>query len=198
MKKKLFVVAVLVLILAILGTGTMAYYTAKTTAHNVITTDGVSIVLEEYRVVDNKLEPYPDETLPAMPGLECSKIVQVRCLDADAYIRMNVDIVILDAEGKTMDLTAAEKNRVVKLDFNKEKWLSLAGDTSPWYYKTALTGGEATAPLFTTVTFDGPAMGNEFQGATVKVIVSAQALQARNNPIPEGGTTADVQGWPEA
>ena len=39
-------------------------------------------------------------------------------------------------------------------------------------------------------------MGNEYQGCTVTVSIQAQAVQAKNNEIPVGGSILDVNGWP--
>ncbi|MEI3100614.1 MAG: hypothetical protein V8T45_01915 [Oscillospiraceae bacterium] len=47
MKKKLLVLSLIVICIAILAAGTLAYFTGGVTAHNVITTGGVSVELIE-------------------------------------------------------------------------------------------------------------------------------------------------------
>ena len=46
-KRKLFSLAVIAMCLSIVGTGTLAYFTDSTTAHNVITTGNIDIELIE-------------------------------------------------------------------------------------------------------------------------------------------------------
>ena len=48
MKRKLLILSVLTILLAILAANTLAYFTADTAAHNVITTGNVDIVLNEW------------------------------------------------------------------------------------------------------------------------------------------------------
>ena len=47
MKRKLLILSVLAICVAIVAAGTLAYFTAEDTAHNVITTGGVDIELKE-------------------------------------------------------------------------------------------------------------------------------------------------------
>ena len=47
MKKKILLLASAVICLAILATGTLAYFTSSKTAHNVITSGGITIEIEE-------------------------------------------------------------------------------------------------------------------------------------------------------
>ena len=48
MKRKLLILSVLAICLAILAAGTFAYFTSEDTAHNVITTGGVKIAVQEW------------------------------------------------------------------------------------------------------------------------------------------------------
>ena len=78
---------------------------------------------------------------------------------------------------------------LVKPDVNTDDWTE--GEDGYFYYKEALKPGETTAPVLNSVTFD-VAMGNEYQGATATVTVTAQAVQTANN-----GTSAQTaSGWP--
>ena len=49
--------------------------------------------------------------------------------------------------------------------------------------------------------------GNEYQGCTINIVVSAQAVQVRNNDLDKDGNViteltaanfGDIKGWPEA
>ena len=48
MKRKLLILSVLVICIATLAAGTLAYFTSEGTAHNVITTGGVEIAVQEW------------------------------------------------------------------------------------------------------------------------------------------------------
>ena len=189
MKKKLIAAALLVIGIAILSAGTIAYFTSQTTAHNVITSGGVDIVLEEW--ADEDGTPYPAEAVPVMPGQSITKIVTVRNTDADAYVRAQFHITVKDADGDEInpeDLPNLEKAIVIECS---EDWELKDG----WYYYSQpLEVDQVTPPLFSEVVFDGPKMTNEYQNCTVTVDVIAQAVQAANN----GKTWREAQGWPEA
>lgn len=184
MKKwKIVALCTVLACLSIVASGTLAYFTAQETAHNVITTSGVAIQLHEFS--DNGgdgLTPWKDVE-GVMPGAEISKIVTVENTGAsDVWVRIKVD--------KTILLANQDKGNpeVMKLDINPEFWTEQDGY---YYYKSPLAPGYSTRELFTTVTFD-PEMGNEYQGSTAHIDVKADAVQVANN----GETVLDAQGWP--
>lgn len=186
MKKKITLIALALILIATAATSTLAYFNSEDTAHNVITTSGVDIEIFEWQD-ENMTIPYPDEPVEIMPGATVDKVVTVKNNEADSWIRATVDITITDGNGKKMALTDAELAKVIDVKFG-EKWTKKDG----WYYYNAsVKTGDTTAPLFSTVHFDGPNMGNEFQGATFEVIVNAQAVQSANN----GATALDAAGW---
>jgi hypothetical protein len=49
MKKKIFALAVIAICLSILASASMAYYVSEGTAHNVISSSGVDIVIDDFR-----------------------------------------------------------------------------------------------------------------------------------------------------
>ena len=51
---------------------------------------------------------------------------------------------------------------------------------------------EYTEELMTKVSFSGPGMTNEYQGCTIEVTITAQAVQADNNKT----TVLEALGWP--
>ena len=189
MKKKMYLIAAILVVLAMLCTGTLAYFTTRVVTHNVITTGGVDIELVEYMLdADGKTVPFKNQQ-GIMPGSSVSKIVRVKNKDADAYIRVKVDV----STGKPADgMNLAED---IRLDFNTSDWTYADG----WYYYNKVVAkGAMTTPLFEEVLFDGEGMGNEYQNADIAIDVSAQAVQAANNPIPTGGNVTGVQGWPNS
>ena len=183
MKKKLLILSLAAICLAITAIGTLAYFTSEGTAHNVITTGGVEIAVQEWADED-KQTPFEDLE-GIMPGMTVTKIAEIKNTGAsDAWVRVKVEKNIqLQGEGKP-------DTGLVELTLNTADWTEKDGY---YYYTKVLKPGEVTAPIFTAVTFK-PDMGNEYQKATATVNVSAQAVQTANN----GATVMDAQGWPNA
>lgn len=186
MKKKLFAISALVIALTIIGTGTLAYFTAGNMAHNVITSGEIDIELVE-TMKDGKTEvPYPEDPVSGiMPGTPHSKIVRVENVGSNpAWVRIRVDVAVKAADG---DDLGADKLRI---DFDTDKWTY---DGGWYYYREVLAPGAKTRPLFETVEFDA-SMDNDYQNASISIEVKAHGIQYQNNEIPEGGDITDV--WP--
>lgn len=183
MKRKLLILSVLAICIATLAAGTLAYFTAEGKAHNVITTGGVDIAVQEW-ADENKQTPFEDLE-GIMPGMTVTKIAEIKNTGAsDAWVRVKVEKNIqLQGEGKP-------DTGLVELTLNTTDWTEKDGY---YYYKEALKPGEVTAPIFTAVTFK-PDMGNEYQNATATVDVTAQAVQTANN----GTSALTASGWPAA
>ena len=156
-----------------------------------ITSGGVDITLEEWADEDCTT-PYPtDEAVPVMPGESITKIVTVKNTDADAFVRAQFHITVLDADGDKISpdkLPNLDKAIVIECGADWQK-----GADGWYYYAEPLKVGEVTPALFSEVAFDGPNMTNEYQNCTVTVDVIAQAVQAANN----GDSAMDAKGWPE-
>lgn len=183
MKRKLLIVSVVAICIAILAAGSLAYFTAEGKAHNVITTGGVEIALEEWADED-MTKPYNKEAVSVMPGTKVTKIVQVKNTGAsDAWVRVKVEKKI---ERKT-EVGEIDPN-LVELDLDTEKWEYKDGF---YYYKEVLKPNETTKPILRSVEFK-PAMDNVYQNAQISVDISAQAVQYANN----GPTVMAAQGWP--
>lgn len=182
MKRKVLILSVLAILIAILAANTLAYFTADTKAHNVITSGGVSIKLNEW-ANEARTEKFEDKT-GVMPGAEVTKIVEVENVGTGtAWVRVQV---VLDvyAEGGKEQLPPDP----VTLDFNETDWTYQDGY---YYYNKPLAPGETTEPLFTSVSFDDQ-MGNEYQNSTAHVDVNAYAVQSANN----GEDVLSANGWP--
>lgn len=182
MKRKFFFIAVIVICLSLMAYGTLAYFTAEDTAHNVITSGGVNIKIQEWADAEKKT---PFENLEGiLPDMSVTKIAEVKNTGAsEAWVRVKV--------AKTIELTreGTPNTDLVELDLNTTDWT--LGKDGYLYYNKAVKPGEVTAPIFTTVTFN-KTMGNEYQEATAIVDVSAQAVQTANN----GSSALTAQGWP--
>lgn len=191
MKKKILSVAAIAICLAVLASGTLAYFTAEDQVHNVITSDAVDIAIEEWQDEVGGT-PYPDEPIKVMPGTTVSKIVTVKNLEAESWIRANFEVIITDANGDRMNLSPETLASIVTVAVNGDHWRQKTNEKTWWYYNDAVATGVATEPLFTEVVFDGPNMTNEYRNCTVEVIVYAQAVQTVHN----GDDAIEAAGWP--
>lgn len=192
MRKKILLAAAVAICLAIAATGTLAYFTAKDTAHNNITSGGVSIELVEKTLnADGALVDFPTEGITGvMPGTDVSKIVSVKNNGTgDAWIRVQVEPSITSAEGSPLPVEIEGAGPVMSFTTG-EKWTQ---DPSGYiYYSEPLAPGETTEILFDAVHF-APKAGNEYQNCTADLVITAQAVQSANN----GSTVMEAAGWPE-
>ena len=183
MKRKLLILSVLAICVAILAAGSLAYFTSEGKAHNVITSGGVEIAVQEW-ADEGRTTPFEDLT-GVMPDTTVTKIAEIKNTGASAaWVRVKVEKAIKLTGGGIPDVS------MVQLDVNTTDWTEKDGY---FYYTKALKPGEITAPIFTAVTFKAD-MGNEYQNATATVDVSAQAVQTANN----GDTVMDAKGWPNS
>lgn len=193
MKKKILCLAALMIGVSVLTSGTLAYFTAQEQVHNVITTDGVDIQIEEWQKTTNVIVAYPKNTpIRVMPGTTVSKIADVKNLEAESYIRATFEIIFLDADGKEMQLSQEVLEKLVSVPVNTKDWIQKDGDTTWWYYKDAVQTNEVTENFFSEVIFQGAYMTNEYQNCKVDIVVKAQAVQAAHN----GNTVLEAAGWP--
>lgn len=193
MKKRILLLAAMAICASIFATGTLAYFTAKDQVHNVITTNGVDIEIEEWQKTDEGLVPYPkDDPINVMPGVTVSKIATIKNMEAEAYIRAKFEVVITREDGSVMELSPETLASIISLTMNGEDWLRKDGDGVWWYYNAPVATGASTEAFFTEVIFDGPNMTNVYQNCTVEVIVKAQGVQNANN----GASALEAAGWP--
>lgn len=193
MKKKILALAVIAMSLSMVAYGSLAYFTAGDTAHNVITSGAVAIEVVEWTLDGDEPIPYPDEPIKVMPATTVSKIVTVENKDAEAFIRAEIEMVVKNAAGEVMELDEETLDSLIMIEPNSEYWLTKDIDDGWYYYKEAIGTDVTTEPLFSEVVFAGKDMGNEYQNCTVEIDVNAQAVQADNN----GDDVLKAAGWPE-
>lgn len=192
MKRKIFLVSLLVICLAIMTTGTLAYFTAKETAHNIITSGGVDIVLTETADEAGEI-PYTDKT-GIMPGTQVDKYARINLGEdsAEAWLRVKFDLSIT-LDKKNPDAYVDGKlitpdTSLIHLTMPEEGWID--GGDGWFYYEQPLKQGMEAIAL-KHVTFD-VTMSNAYQNATATVDVIAQAVQTAHN----GSTVLEAKGWP--
>lgn len=181
MKRKLLAVFCGIIVLALLVTGSYAYFTREDTAQNVITTGNIDFEINE---VTDKGERFPVKGIQVLPGDTVSKIVTAKNTGSHPlYLRIKLTKGVDD-----ISLSAEEQ---MSMNINTSEWTYNSGY---YYYNKALEKGEETAPLFTEVYIDGPSTGNEFIGAAFTLNVSGEAVQSENN----GDSALEAAGWPTA
>lgn len=188
MKRKITVAALLVICLSLLTYGTIAFFTAKDTAHNVIESGNLAIDLLEW-ADEEKTVPFPEEGISdVMPGSEITKIAEVKNTGSSAaYIRVKVEKAITLAAG----VEGEPDPGMLKIEVDTNYWTLRDPDDGYYYYKEPLAPGATTEPLFASVEFDKD-MDNIYQNCTATVDVKAYAVQVANN----GTDVFDATGWP--
>ena len=186
-RRKILSLCLVLILISIMGVGTLAFFTDEEKADNIITSGNIDIQLNEWTgEVDgegNKI--HFEDVTGVMPGVTVPKIVEIENVgNNEAYVRISAEKVVKLAQEGEADLD------LITMDFDLENWTYQDGF---YYYNKALQPGEATKPLFTGVTFDA-AMGNMYQECEVKIEVNADATQVANNCT----SALEAKGWPEA
>lgn len=192
MKKRIALVSVICVALALLAFSTLAYFTREDKTTNVITMGTVEMSLTEEGEGTAVVDPEGNTTGMKFENVVPGKIVSKKPIITNTgsemfYTRVRVTTSIEPAvAGTVLDASLVQPN------IDTETWIP---DGNGWYYYSgALNSGEYVSP-FDSVTFDA-AMGNDYQSCTVTMTVEAQAVQVKNNPVPLTGTILDVAGWP--
>ncbi|CAK7046189.1 MAG: hypothetical protein EUB_02989 [Eubacterium sp.] len=188
-KKGALLISALALIAVIVIGGTLAYFTSQDTAQNVFTMGKVSGKLDE-DTNDTPVDGHPvkpgtpsDDGLvydKVMPGDWLSKIPTVS-IDNDsepAYVRVDIEVNATNGSVISQEI----KDRILSdecLDIN-EKWVK--GVDGKYYYQDILSNPDkaTTEPLFTLVKFDGDKWGNELNGLSFTIDLTADIIQAEN------------------
>ena len=200
-RKRLVLAAAIIAIVGLAAAGTNAYITADAHTTNVITTGAVNIVLNDEikdgtavtDTVDGNTVTIGWKLEGVMPGVDVAKTVSVKNEGpGDAWVRVKVVKTIDPAEGVTETLSPDKVTFQVGQD-----WLD-TGD-GYYYYSKPMQAGKTTSDLFSEVTF-APDMSNAYQGCTVTITVSAQAVQVKNNASDltqlDTSNYTQVKGWP--
>jgi len=195
-RKKIASLAMVVALFAIAAASTLAYYTDAVEAHNIITSGGVDITLNDMTVENGVAVDFPEGGISGvMPTATVSKVVSVTNESAEAWVRIRLEERIEARDGSALPAELTDGTPVYTLNLvDNTPWIK--GSDDNWYYEYPLWQYETSEVLFDSVTFS-PALGNEYQGCTVYIDVIAEAVQCANNPLPDSGRYEDIPGWPE-
>ena len=181
-KLKIFVVALVAMLMAFISTSTLAYYSTVGKATNVVTSGNIQFIIHEKTDAGTE---FPKEGVYIVPGQVVSKQVSIENDCAHPfYLRVKMVYGIDSQELSSEDC--------FKLNINEEYWVLHDG----WYYYTGIVNpGETTPNVFSHVEIVGSKVDNSYLGKTLTLTVKAQAVQSENNPISDGNTYT-ASGWP--
>ena len=181
-KLKIFVVALVAMMMAFISTSTLAYYTTAGKTTNVVTSGNIQFIIHE---MTDQGKEFPKEGVYIVPGDIVSKKVSIES-DCSHPFYLRVKMVYgVDSQ----ELSAED---CFKLNIDEAHWVLHDG----WYYYTGIVNpGETTPNVFSHVEIVGAKVDNRYIGKTLTLTVKAQAVQSKNNPISDGNTFT-ASGWP--
>ena len=182
MKQKILAVCLVLICVSIAATGTLTYYTAETTAHNVVTTGLVRLELKEIFPQEGVTDALPDNKIPKVVWVENTGTVP-------AWVRVSVRLEVTDRHGSPLPAALPDGTQLIG-------WTLMPGwlrDEEGFFcYERVLQPGESTANLMEKVTLSEK-MGNEYKKSQIRLILNAYGVQSSHN----GGSVLEAEGWPE-
>lgn len=179
MKKKstILILTSLLVVMLVVG-GTMAWFTAK-----------AGPVTNEFTAgtVDLELIDIFEGAPKVNPGDCYSKKIYVKNTGTKrAYIRIKADAVFTAVNGDILSNDVLRYGIVSPVNWGPINLLP--GWTQKgeyFYYNRIVHPGYYTQPLLkcNRICFDGPSMGNEYQGAKLDITINAEAIQATHGAI---------------
>ena len=174
----IIVIALAAMLVTLLSQQTLAYYSVLGEDTNVITSGEIKIKVME-RMGDGE---FPLEGVFILPGQVVSKRVSVKNTGANpCWVRVKL-IDSINDETLSAD--------VMELDLNLNDWID--GEDGYFYYHQILAPGAETEKLFSQVKIANAA-DNSYLGKTMKLIVTAYAVQSEYN---DASSPLAVNGWP--
>ena len=176
-KKAILILTVIAMTASLAVAGTLAWFTGKASVTNTFTAGSVDVA-----IYDENGEPVEEGLTfdDFVPGDTKDKVVTFKNTGkSNAYVRVKVTPSWTVADGEN----ALSADNVV-IDYNADDWV--LGTDGWYYYKDVVKGGDFTTPLFYTVTFEPGDNDNDYQEATLNILIEAEAIQAEN------GAAADV------
>ena len=178
---KVALIAVVAILMTLITTQTLAYYTTIGKATNVVTSGDIALKIHEKTDTG---EDFPAEGVTVIPGDQVSKIVTIENTCGHPFY-LRVKLV------NTSDSAELVAEECLKVDLNTADWTQ--GTDGFIYYNRVLQPGEVTQPVFTQVEVIGSAVDRENIGSTLALTVKAYAVQSAHNSAEHPW---DAAGWP--
>ena len=198
MKKKALAVSLIAIVLSFLAMGTVAmilfYEEGRTT--NVITTSGIEMVLTEAGTGNPVIEEGKFMGLMftnVLPGQTVGKQPSVTNSGEEPFwLRVKIEKTLQKATaGVAVDMPLKiDDVEVIQINGITADWVQ----EGEWLYFTKKVTKDMTVSVFDSVTF-APQMGNEYKNTFGDIVITAEAIQCKNNDIPFGGSITSV--WPD-
>lgn len=190
-KTKLLAVFGAVSVLALLSTGTLAYFTTQAEVENHLTTGAVLLQVRQRDAFGKEISGKGTEIMPGDTVVYSASVENTG--EEPVWLRVKLTENVEGAgvsENGVPDAKACLEIVVNDVDWT---WREETSGEGYYYYNRVLQGGEETEPLFTEVHFRGSAIDNDYLGKSFAVHVAAYGVQSANN----GESVLDAFGWPE-
>lgn len=191
-KAKLLAAFGAISVLALLSTGTFAYFTTQAETENRLTTGAVSLQVRQRGADGGEISAGGTEIMPGDTVVYSASVENTGAEPVWLRVKLTEDVRGAGvSESGTLNAEECLEIVVNEADWT---WREEASGEGYYYYKEELPGGMETAPLFTEVRFRGAAIDNDYLGKSFAVHVAAYGVQSANN----GGSAQEAFGWPEA
>ena len=182
-KKKIMALALVIILLALLAGNSLAYYSVRGTATNVVTSGNIRLKIIETGADYNT---FPKDGVEVVPGQTVTKRVSVQNICTHPFwLRLKVTTGSSDASLSAEDVLEI-------LDPNTQDWTKV-GDY--YYHNTIVRPFETTNPLFSQVKLSGTDISQEDIGTALTITIKASAVQSENNVAANAW---EASGWPES
>ncbi len=185
LNKALALALSLALVFLLRATGeTLAFYSVTGTATNVITSGGIHLKIHEHNGDNGMI--FPTGGIQVRPGDKVPKRVAVEnTCGQPFYLRIRLTPGVENA-----DLPV---DKVFFFVTNVGEWT--LHDDGCYYFNRIVQPGEVTNSLFREVEIVREHVGKQYEGKTLTLTVTAEAVQSKNNPADYPWNAA---GWPES
>ena len=197
--KKRIVAMVLAMVVMIAGLAgsSLAYFTVNVgSSGNIIATSTAEFEQVDLVYPAGLPEGIPTESLSsplsAFPGEQVRRSISaVNTGELSLYVRAKVETFITLSD-RYADRAGEINTALVIYDISDTYWKTRDEFDGYYYFNSALAAGAKTPDFINSIIFSND-MDNIYKGATVKVKVTFEIVQANEN----GATVFDAVGWPD-
>ncbi len=171
-----------IILIGIIGGGTLAYVTREARTENIITAGDIDVEL--FNMIDDNT-PMPENGINCvLANISYPNLVYAHnnC-DFPEYIRMKVTKEVKDKDGTVLDASKFVPN------FNEEDW-TYSEEDGYYYYNHILQPRTNSEPLYTHIYFD-KSINNTYKTAALDMHIIVEAVQSDNN----GSNVFEAEGW---
>lgn len=188
MKKFLVITLAACVLMTTAGFATFALVNANKSAANTFTYGNVKISLSE---------KFENAETVIMPGVTVKRDAAVTNEgNKGCFVRIRVNDKFVINEPRVMATMSGGNINASDCSYKFAGSGWVIKDDGYAYYDTLLKPGEKTKPISISAVFSNN-LNESLSNSQFATGTKAFAVQSDNNPIPDGGTVADIKGWPE-